>query len=63
MGQWVWMSSREPVLPDYSDWWPGEPNNAGDEHCLELWERDSRGYKWNDKRCTEQLYPICEYFE
>ncbi|XP_046659405.1 perlucin-like protein [Homalodisca vitripennis] len=63
LGQWVWMSSGEPLLPDYSDWEPGEPNNAGDERCLEFYEKDNNGYMWNDKNCMEQIYPICEYFE
>ncbi|KAG8261899.1 mannose binding [Homalodisca vitripennis] len=62
LGHWVWMSTGEP-LPEFQDWEPGEPNNAGDEHCLEFYEKDNNGYMWNDKNCMEQVYPICEYFE
>uniref|UniRef100_A0A1B6HT68 C-type lectin domain-containing protein n=1 Tax=Homalodisca liturata TaxID=320908 RepID=A0A1B6HT68_9HEMI len=61
LGHWVWMSTGEP-LPEFQDWEPGEPNNAGDEHCLEFYEKDNNGYLWNDKNCMEQVYPICEYF-
>uniref|UniRef100_A0A1B6FJN9 C-type lectin domain-containing protein n=1 Tax=Cuerna arida TaxID=1464854 RepID=A0A1B6FJN9_9HEMI len=61
-GQWVWMTSGKP-FSGFSDWEPGEPNNAGDEHCLQFFEKERKGYMWNDKNCMEQIYPICEYIE
>ncbi|KAG8252415.1 mannose binding [Homalodisca vitripennis] len=62
-GDWLWMSSGD-KLPEFKDWNIREPNNlGGNEHCLEFYEMDSKGYGWNDKSCDQEVYPICEYFE
>ncbi|KAG8261892.1 mannose binding [Homalodisca vitripennis] len=61
-GDWIWMVSGMP-LPESTDWEPGEPNNAGDEHCIEFYEKNGNGYMWNDRGCFDEIYPICEYFE
>ena len=36
-------------------WYSGEPNNQGDEDCVELY---SLG-KYNDQDCSDQNYPLC----
>ncbi|XP_072279878.1 pulmonary surfactant-associated protein D-like [Pyxicephalus adspersus] len=41
----------------YSNWNPGEPNQAGEEDCVEI---HSNG-KWNDKNCKEIRLNICEF--
>ncbi|KAG8261893.1 mannose binding [Homalodisca vitripennis] len=61
-GDWIWMVSGMP-LPESTDWEPGEPNNAGDEHCIEFYEKNGNGYMWNDRGCFDEIYPICESFE
>lgn len=38
-----------------SFWKEGEPNNDGDEDCVELFMDD-----WNDNKCTEQNFWVCE---
>ncbi|KAF4514074.1 UNVERIFIED_CONTAM: hypothetical protein B566_EDAN018867 [Ephemera danica] len=43
----------------------GEPNNfryenGEEEHCLELWNRDGKGLKWNDTPCSFETYFVCE---
>ncbi|CAG2209280.1 unnamed protein product [Mytilus edulis] len=56
-GQWEWASTGEPL--DYSNWFPGEPNNSnGQEDCL----LTGGVYKtfWNDSPCSNQIKYICE---
>jgi len=50
---------------NYTNWYPGEPNNAGGsstyvrEGCLHI-RRDAQ-YKWNDEDCPWKLCYVCEY--
>jgi len=30
------------------------------EHCLELWNRDGKGLKWNDSPCSFETFFVCE---
>uniref|UniRef100_A0A4W3KI50 C-type lectin domain-containing protein n=1 Tax=Callorhinchus milii TaxID=7868 RepID=A0A4W3KI50_CALMI len=39
-------------------WSPGEPNQKGEEDCVEL---DSRNGKWNDNSCNSIFYFICAH--
>jgi len=62
-GKFFWMSTGKPVT--YENWNAGEPNNyryeGGElEHCLELWNRDGKGLKWNDTPCSFETFFICE---
>ncbi|XP_041534278.1 CD209 antigen-like protein C [Microtus oregoni] len=51
-GSWHWVDGTPLGL---SFWKNGEPNNEGDEDCVELSED-----KWNDKRCAAKNFWICE---
>lgn len=42
---------------EYSNWAPGEPNNAGNEHCVEM-HPDGR---WHDRSCDIGLLIICVF--
>eukprot|EP00090_Calanus_glacialis_P002633 TRINITY_DN11969_c0_g1_i8.p1 TRINITY_DN11969_c0_g1~~TRINITY_DN11969_c0_g1_i8.p1 ORF type:complete len:277 (-),score=48.17 TRINITY_DN11969_c0_g1_i8:110-940(-) len=62
-GKFFWMSTGKPLT--YENWNTGEPNNyeyeGGElEHCLELWNRDGKGLKWNDTPCSFETFFICE---
>lgn len=62
-GNFFWLSTGRPVT--YTNWNAGEPNNfvyenGEEEHCLELWNRDGKGLKWNDTPCSFETYFICE---
>jgi len=62
-GKFFWMSTGKPLT--YENWNTGEPNNyeyeGGElEHCLELWNRDGKGLKWNDSPCSFETFFICE---
>ncbi|XP_040587401.1 CD209 antigen-like protein E [Mesocricetus auratus] len=51
-GSWHWVDDSPIQL---SFWGEGEPNNEGDEDCVELGED-----KWNDRRCTANNFWVCE---
>ncbi|XP_051061120.1 CD209 antigen-like protein A isoform X1 [Phodopus roborovskii] len=51
-GSWKWVDDSPLQL---SFWREGEPNNDGDEDCVELAED-----KWNDRRCTANNFWVCE---
>ncbi|XP_046396795.1 C-type lectin 37Db isoform X2 [Ischnura elegans] len=62
-GTFFWLSNGRPVT--YTNWNAGEPNNfryenGEEEHCLELWNRDGKGLKWNDTPCSFETYFVCE---
>jgi len=62
-GSFFWMSNGKPIT--YANWNSGEPNNfrydnGEEEHCLELWDRDGDGLRWNDTPCSFETYFICE---
>ncbi|KAI5758531.1 CD209-like protein [Gulo gulo luscus] len=51
-GSWKWLDNSPLQL---SFWKEGEPNNHGDEDCVELY---SEG--WNDNRCSSENFWTCE---
>jgi len=62
-GTFVWFSTGKPIT--FTNWNAGEPNNfkyenGEEEHCLELWNRDAKGLKWNDTPCSFETFFICE---
>jgi len=62
-GKFFWMSTGKPVT--YENWNAGEPNNfqyenGEQEHCLELWNRDGKGMRWNDTPCSFETFFVCE---
>ena len=34
--------------------------NGEAEHCLELWNRDGKGLRWNDTPCSFETFFVCE---
>ena len=36
-------------------WASGEPNNSGNEDCVEIWSKNS----YNDIECSDSNYPLC----
>lgn len=62
-GNFFWMANGKPIT--FTNWNAGEPNNfryenSEEENCLELWNRDGKGLKWNDSPCSFETYFICE---
>eukprot|EP00073_Rattus_norvegicus_P039485 XP_008767271.1 PREDICTED: CD209 antigen-like protein E isoform X1 [Rattus norvegicus] len=51
-GSWQWVD-HSPLK--FSFWKEGEPNNDGDEDCVELFMDE-----WNDNTCTQQNFWVCE---
>jgi len=61
--KFFWMSTGKPMT--YENWNAGEPNNfqyenGEQEHCLELWNRDGKGLRWNDTPCSFETFFVCE---
>merc|ERR1711936_503648 len=74
-GSWYWAHSLEPM--DYSDWYPGEPNNQHEnENCAIIYGLAVAGWMpfWDDYHCSNStyqgpssqtwgsLYSICQKF-
>ncbi|XP_055622027.1 C-type lectin 37Da-like [Toxorhynchites rutilus septentrionalis] len=61
-GTFSWMPTGR--LVTFSNWSPGEPNNAfGSEHCTQLVyiPRFEQRWTWNDNNCTDlYIYFVCE---
>ncbi|XP_017476803.1 PREDICTED: uncharacterized protein LOC108366839 [Rhagoletis zephyria] len=62
-GIFFWMANGRPIT--FTNWNAGEPNNfryenGEEENCLELWNRDGKGLKWNDSPCSFETYFVCE---
>ncbi|GAB6022333.1 hypothetical protein CHUAL_006455 [Chamberlinius hualienensis] len=65
-GSFFWMGTGRPLT--YTNWNAGEPNNfkyenGESERCVELWNRDAKGLRWNDSPCSFETYFICEKIE
>ncbi|XP_041356524.1 perlucin-like [Gigantopelta aegis] len=60
-GHVQWMSKGSPKDLNYTNWYPGQPDNAGGvEHCIEV--RKEFGFRWNDWQCFHHAGFICEQF-
>ena len=53
--QWKWPTACYPF--EFTFWKSGEPNNKGDEDCMELWV-GNKG-RWNDKKCSAKGNFVC----
>ena len=53
-GQWEWSADGERIKTAY--WANGEPNNSGDEACL---EHNGEG-SWNDMPCARKQKYLCK---
>jgi hypothetical protein len=50
-GSWLWVDGS-PMM--FSAWAPGEPNNSGDEDCVEAADQ------WNDLNCGDARPGVCQ---
>uniref|UniRef100_A0A8C7BFC9 C-type lectin domain-containing protein n=1 Tax=Neovison vison TaxID=452646 RepID=A0A8C7BFC9_NEOVI len=50
-----WSRGADSVDGVHSFWKEGEPNNHGDEDCVELYNEG-----WNDNRCSVENFWTCE---
>lgn len=48
-GTFVWYD-QSPIT--YTNWAPGEPNNSGNEDCVQIYPTGSNPGKWNDLSCN-----------
>ncbi|KAF4084572.1 hypothetical protein AMELA_G00107760 [Ameiurus melas] len=55
-GTWKWVDGTA-LTTTY--WVPGEPNDAGNEDCAEIWGNPDK-HGWNDRPCNDKVRWICE---
>jgi hypothetical protein len=55
-GNWTWMPSVDKI--EFTDWYPGQPNNDQDQNCMQLYH--AYLYHWDDDHCNEHKSFICE---
>ena len=58
-----WIADNSSV--EFTDWWPGEPNNKNVENWVEKKSKAKQTrvvntYQWNDRRCSKSQKFICE---
>ncbi|CAH1783671.1 unnamed protein product [Owenia fusiformis] len=60
-GDWIWAGGlhRPPKRFTYTRWDPGEPSNSNNnEKCVHF--NRAKSHRWNDARCDNKYYFICE---
>ncbi|XP_035695721.1 uncharacterized protein LOC118429347 [Branchiostoma floridae] len=57
-GGWHWSDGVPLSSCSYKNWYPGEPNNRGNEDCVHLLPNE--GLRWNDNSCNARKYFICQ---
>uniref|UniRef100_A0A0A9YLJ8 C-type lectin BFL-2 n=1 Tax=Lygus hesperus TaxID=30085 RepID=A0A0A9YLJ8_LYGHE len=59
-----WMTDGETIYENYTNWYPGEPDNSGgNEYCLSYEWLSGGGIGWNDLACDELQPYVCEYYD
>lgn len=60
-GDFHWLDGSPVPLPGSPDqyWSADQPDNGGVGNCL-LVRKDKYGYSWNDVKCTDIHYALCE---
>ncbi|XP_034532653.1 type-2 ice-structuring protein-like [Notolabrus celidotus] len=53
-GEWLWSDGSQ---VSYTNWCPGEPNNHGHQHCLQMNWGDEKC--WDDLSCAKRLPFVC----
>lgn len=54
-GEFVWSDSTPLNSSVYSNWNHGQPDNYGNEDCVEM-----TSGKWNDRPCSDEKFYICQ---
>ena len=61
-GSWFWGDSGTMLSPEISKYWSrGEPNNQGNEDCVEVQQVQLRSSKMNDQNCGVKVKFVCQY--
>jgi hypothetical protein len=51
-------TDNDVISNGYTNWDPAEPNNEGDEDCVEVKSYHGR---WNDEECDYKIRYVCQY--
>ena len=55
--RWMWVDGSQ---ASYTNWNTGEPNNSGGTEDCAHFVNPAGSSKWNDVRCSHQLFYVCE---
>ena len=61
-GTYAWIGGSNAT---YFNWAPGEPNNSGNEDCVQTFAPsagETISGRWNDRLCTHKLAFVCESY-
>ena len=58
-GSWKWQSSGRYLDGGFTKWVPGEPNGGSGPNCARM-KFDGSQYKWADRQCSHDYFPLCE---
>jgi hypothetical protein len=56
-GIFYW-TDNDVISNGYTNWLQDQPNNGGDEDCVEVKSYNGR---WNDKECDVKKRYVCQY--
>ena len=56
-GAFTWESGHKLTSDVSAHWYPGEPNNSGNEDCVTVGHADGR---MNDLKCSEKVKFVCQ---
>ena len=63
-GKYIWQGTNRNfrISSDYHNFVGSEPNNQGDENCVEIRQEPNNGFHlgWNDWSCANRAQFICE---
>lgn len=59
---WTWVSGESYGHQAWSDYYSGQPDNYGNEDCVEVnrWSGSPWNKNWNDLSCSDDINYICE---
>ena len=55
-GVWKWKSND--AVATFTDWTPGQPDNANNDDCAAM--HVGNKWHWHDAQCVENFHPLCE---
>ena len=60
-GTWIWTASGRPIETFFwSEAYGGQPNGVENQNCIYLAVGNHIGF-WNDWRCEDPNYFVCEF--
>jgi len=59
-GRFIWQHSYKPLSGGWANWYPNEPNDAGSEDCVLMFNNGTT-WAWNDSACSGSRHALCQF--